>query len=115
MVLTTKMYCEYKKYFEIKPDIHEAKSNCENFLEKIKNDYGKKHKQILVVTHGGIIGLIQKIVCNIDVENTILFSQKKFESTKELFGNCAILCVCLNLSDGNYRMISPANTYHLDI
>ena len=80
------------------------------YLEKLKNS--NACEQILVVTHGGIIGLIQKIVCNIDVENDILFSKKKFDSVKELGGNCTILCLCL--TDNCIKMISPANTYHLD-
>lgn len=110
ILLLNKFGYEYDKFFELKPSLQEAKTNCEIFLEKLKdlNDC----EQILVVTHGGIIGLIQKIVCNIDVENNILFSKKKFDSVKELGGNCTILCLCL--TDNCIKMISPANTYHLD-
>jgi broad specificity phosphatase PhoE len=109
--LNIKLYNEYNKYLKMNPNPYEAKLNCEKFLDKLKNYHDIK--QILVVTHGGIISLIQKFICNIDIENRVQFSKKNFDSINELFGNCTILCIYFDPINLTYKLVSPANTYHL--
>ena len=117
---TTNPYTKYylnKKFISmvscnIKPSVYEAKNNLEIFMDELKNDINKNnYVNILVVSHGGILSLMQKIICGIDLENQIYLSEKKFDSSKELLGNCA--CLYLGLVNNKFILVAPASTYHL--
>jgi hypothetical protein len=110
--LNKKFYSIVNKKYNIKPSIYEAKDNLEFFMGKIKNSIDKNNcKNILVISHGGILSLMQKIICGIDPENQIYLSEKKFDESIELLGNCA--CLYLGLANGKFILVAPANTYHL--
>jgi broad specificity phosphatase PhoE len=104
--------------YQIKPNIYESQTNLINFFDKLRTQIktsNYNHKtNILVVTHGGILQLVQKILSNIHVENTIFLSTKPFNSTSELLGNCACLYVGYDTFNDKFILVSPANTYHLD-
>lgn len=56
--------------YEIKPSVYEAKDNLIIFFDKLKNNIIKnRYKNILVISHGGILQLVQKMLCNIDLKN----------------------------------------------
>lgn len=106
------MYPKYDKIFEWKPDQETTTKNIKKFLKKIKKS---KHKNILVISHGGIMQLLQKLICNINVYsgNDVLFVNKfPVQSRKELNGNCC--CMYIGLMDDNkFKLISPMNRSHL--
>ena len=102
------------KEYKISPNLYDCENNIKNFFNNLKNKIEENfHKKILVVTHGGILQLIQKILCNINPENKIFFSEKPFTKSKELFSNCACLYVGFDITNKKFILISPTNTYHL--
>ena len=95
---------------DVIPNLTDITNNCSKFLRNLKNT---KYNKILVITHGGIIDVIQRLVCNL--ENKIIMnfyiSTKTFNDTDELKGNCC--CLCIGLENNKYKLIMPSNTYHL--
>ena len=111
-ILNKKIYNYVINNYKYSPNLYEVKDNIINFLSKLKilikeNNY----KKILVITHGGVINIVQKIICNIDIETEIYLSNKEFTHENELLGNCT--CSCIGLENNEFKLISPANTYHL--
>lgn len=106
--LGKKLFLAREKIFQTKPDYLEVYNNCINFLNKLANT---KETNILIITHGGIINILTKILCELDKYNPLRVSSKPYTKDDELTGNCCMLCA--SLDDGKYQMISPANTYHL--
>lgn len=90
-----------KLYFDTKPTSMQVKNNLKKFFRLLKKS---NDTNILIITHGGCIGIIEKLICNIDPMNDQINFGKK--------NNCCIMCVELN---GNkYSLISPANIKHLE-
>lgn len=55
---------------------------------------------------------LEIILCGFDWYNPLRVSSIPYTNENiELFGNCCILCT--SLDNGKYKIISPANTYHL--
>lgn len=99
----TQLYPEFQKTSElsVKPDADKVKSNLKKFLKKIKNT---KDINILVITHGGCIVLLQHMLCNLDIMNENINLGEK--------GNCCIVCV--GLENGKYSLISARSIKHLE-
>lgn len=113
-VLSKKLYKHVSKNYEIKPSLYEAHDNLLNFLDTLKNIIeNNNYKNILVVSHGGILSLMQKIICGINPENSIIIIDKKFVSLNEVIGNCA--CLYLGFENEKFILVTPANTYHLTL
>ena len=56
---------------------------------------------------------LSNILCGFDWFNTLRVSSKPYaDENIELFGNCCIMCA--SYEDNKYKMISSANTYHLN-
>lgn len=116
-ILDKKLFVEYDKYYNLKPDYKETYENCKQFLDKVNKDC----KQILVITHGGTIASMQCVLCRIDwfpntkpTSTNISSFGKKYKDDKEKYeknGNCCIMCA--NVYEDDYKLISPANIYHL--
>jgi len=116
-ILDKKLFVEYDKYYNLKPDYKETYENCKNFLDKVNKDC----KQILVITHGGTIASMQSVLCrtgwfpNTKPTSTNMSSfGRKHEDDKEKYeknANCCIMCA--NVYEDDYELISPANIYHL--
>lgn len=111
---TEKTYKMLLKKYPIKPDLYEASENIDKFFNKLKKiiNQEKNIKKILVVTHGGIIDLIQHVLSGVNVEKRLYISEKIFENKNELLGNCA--CLSVGYDNDKFRIVSPANTYHLN-
>jgi CTP-dependent riboflavin kinase len=79
-------------------------------LKKLKTT---KDKKILVVTHGGIIDIIQRILCNIEskIIKNYYISTKPFTDRNEIMGNCT--CFYVGLENNKFHLVMPPNTYHL--
>lgn len=96
----------------------EASKNLKKFLRKIKK---LNCKRILVVTHGGIIELLSKIITKISIYNDDIIINMKSQSTfinkKEDIvdnietSNCHIFG--LLLEDSKYEIVIPQNNLHL--
>lgn len=113
-VLSKKLYKHVSKNYEIKPSLYKAHDNLLNFLDTLKNIIeNNNYKNILVVSHGGILSLMQKIICGINPENSIIIIDKKFVSVNEAIGNCA--CLYLGFENEKFILVTPANTYHLTL
>lgn len=116
-ILDKKLSIEYDKFHNPKPNPQEAYENCKQFLDKVN----KYCKQILVITHGGTLTEMQSVLCRTDwFPNTKPTSTnmssfgKKYKDNKEKYeknGNCCIMCA--NVYEDDYKLISPANIYHL--
>lgn len=122
MARTTNPYIKYNlekkivkhisKNSGIKPNIYNAHDNLLNFMDRLKNIIKENnYEKILVVSHGGILSLMQKIICGVNPEKTIYLSEKKYTSEDELLGNCA--CLYLGLENDKFILVAPANTNHL--
>ena len=83
-----------------------------NFFDKLKKiiNKNKEIEKILVISHGGILDLIQHILCNVDVETKIYFTSENSGNNKYL-DNCSLLY--LAFENDKFKLIAPANTYHL--
>jgi broad specificity phosphatase PhoE len=95
----------------------DAFGKLKKFLKNLKK---QNKKQILVVTHGGIIEMISKIVTKIDIFNNDLIISSieqssvwndKPKSTIE-FSNCCILGLLLH--NNKYELVIPINNLHLE-
>lgn len=94
----------------------EAFKNLKKFQKKIKK---QNYNKVLVVTHGGIIEMISKIVSKIDIYNDDLIICSKEQSTfvneKTIemieLGNCSIMG--LLLENNKYQLVIPWNNLHL--
>ena len=98
----TKLYPQFeKKHANVKPNSDEVKYNLKKFLMNLKET---KDERILVVTHGGCIEILQKMLCNINIsnQNVTLVGDKN---------NCCIMCIAFE--NDKYSLISSANTNHL--
>lgn len=94
---------------KIEPNLHEAIESLKIFFNQLKKS---KHKQILVVTHGGIISTIQKMILGVDPEYPKLsISTGPFSDLNELIGNCC--CMCVGIINNELKLVYPANTKHL--
>lgn len=86
----------FEKY-NIEPSIYDAESNIKLFLSKLKDKIHKYKNlsQILVITHGRIIQIIQNIIINVNVnsEKNIYLAEKPFSSLDEVRGNCTCLYI----------------------
>ncbi len=92
----------------MKPNTSQVGKNCKKFLKNLKKT---DDETILIISHGGCIGMLQRMICNINSNNMdIKIISNKFDTDK-LFGNCCILC--LGLEDNKFSLVSPANTNHL--
>jgi len=100
----TRLFPRFEKMpaFDVKPNSKELKGNLKRFFKNVKKT---KYNNILVITHGGCIGMIQKILCNID-ETSIEFN--KFGDKN----NCCIVCV--GLENNKYSLVAPASIKHLE-
>jgi probable phosphoglycerate mutase len=88
-----------KKYkAELKSDI---KKRAKSFLDSIPN----KPKNIIVVTHSGIMGIIQEL----------LTGAIPYKSCGDLTNgkNCSVMCITRN--NKTFKLITFANTEHLKI
>ena len=105
------MWPEIEKiHLDIKPNAKQVSNNYKKFLKKIKKS---KDENILVISHGGSINILQKIICNIDIMDMQLYIDiKNIKSNNGNFGNCCILC--LGIEKNKYTLVSPANTNHLN-
>ena len=100
------------KDYIIKPNLYEARDNLIVFMNKLRNIIRENdYENILIVSHGGILSLAQKIMCGVNPTNEIYFSEKKYISTSELLGNCS--CLYLGFQNNKFTLVAPANTYHL--
>jgi broad specificity phosphatase PhoE len=99
---------EYENLLGFNPTTKEAEENCEKFLNKLKKS---KAKKILVISHGQTIDIFQKMICNIDKFNHVIFSSKICSTLKELAGNCCIMCT--KIENNKYELVVPRNTNHL--
>jgi len=92
---------ELDPQLNIKPTTIQVANNYKHFLKNIKES---NDKTILVISHGGCIGILQKLICNIDINNFDTFNG----DTK----NCCICCI--SLEKNKYSVVSFANTKHLE-
>ena len=95
-------------YLEIKPNTNQVKNNYKKFLKNLKKS---KANNILVISHGRCISLLQKLLCNVDTNNMNLYFEPNFKEVSNKLGNCCISC--LELNNNKYSLVSPANTNHL--
>jgi broad specificity phosphatase PhoE len=94
------------------PNLEGISINCKKFLNEMKKNNASKHGIILVITHGGVINMIQRLLCNINIRIARFhFSTEPFANKSELAGNC---CLAYLLFDKKYHLIEPANTRHLN-
>ena len=102
------------QYFKIIHDDYNINSEILN-LKKFLNQLKKLNKKsILVVTHGGIIELIQRIITNTEFTNLNIFSKDNDKYIKSSYyeeGNTNIMACLLN--DGKFKLVIPSNTLHL--
>ena len=113
-VLNKKIYKHVCATFNYEPNIYEVEANLRNFLDELKTIITtNSYNNILIITHGGVISKLQKIISNINIESEIFISTKPYEKPRELLGNCCCLSVGFNQTDSNYFIVEPANTYHL--
>jgi broad specificity phosphatase PhoE len=98
------------QHLKMKPNTAQVKNNYKKFLNNLKKS---DDDTILIVSHGGCIGLVQRIICNIGINNMDIKIISNKLDTDKLFGNCCICC--LGLEDNKYSLVSPANTNHLKI
>ena len=92
-------------------DINSEILNLKKFLNQLKK---LNKKSILVVTHGGIIELIQQIITNTEFTNLNIFSKdndKYIKAKQYEDGNTKIMACLLN--DGKFKLVIPSNTLHL--
>jgi len=92
---------ELEPLLNMKPTTIQVANNYKHFLKNIKES---NDKTILVISHGGCIGTLQKFICNIDINNFDAFNG----DTK----NCCICCI--SLEKNKYSVVSFANTKHLE-
>jgi hypothetical protein len=109
-----KIYNQYyeieNKNFGIKPNTSQVRKN----YKKILNNFKKTDDDtILIVSHGGCINMLQRMICNINSNNIDIKIISNNLDTNNLIGNCCICC--LGLEDNKYSLVSPANTNHLKI
>ena len=97
-----------KEDLKIKPNTSQVKNNYKKFLNNLKKS---NDETILVISHGGCIGVVQRMICNINSNNIDIKIISKYYDTNNLFGNCSICC--LGLENNNFSLVSPANTNHL--
>ena len=90
-----------KEHLDIIPNTNQVAKNYNKFLKNLKKS---KYKNILVISHGGCIGILQKMISNIDIMN--------INPSFGKFGNCCILC--LSLHKNKFSLVSPANVDHLE-
>ena len=92
-------------------DINSEILNLKKFLNQLKK---LNKKSILVVTHGGIIDIIQQIITNTEFTNLNIFSKDNNKYIKSSYyeeGNTKIMACLLN--DGKFKLVIPSNTLHL--
>jgi hypothetical protein len=99
-----------QNHLGIKPNSTKVGKNYKKFLNYLKKT---DDETILIVSHGACIGLLQRLVCNITLNNIDIKIISNKLDTDKLFGNCCICC--LGLEDNKYSLVSPANTNHLKI
>ena len=92
----------------IKPNSTKVGKNYKKFLNNLKKT---DDETILIISHGACIGLLQRMICNITLNNMDIKIILNKLDTNNLFGNCCICC--LGLEDNKYYLVSPANTNHL--
>ena len=106
-----KLYDKYEKLCKSKPNMETATKNLKIFLETLRESH---EDNILVISHGGIMRLLQKMISNIDTysgNDVILTNKIPIDNNNELFGNCA--CMYLAIINNEFKIISPMNTLHL--
>ena len=97
-----------QNHLGIKPNSTKVGKNYKKFLNNLKKT---DDETILIVSHGACIGLLQRMICNISLNNIDIKIISNKLDTDKLFGNCCICC--LGLEDNKYLLVSPANTNHL--
>ena len=96
------------EHLQMKPNSTQVGKNYKKFLNNLKKT---EDETILIVSHAGCIGLVQRMICNINLNNIDIKIISNKLDTDKLFGNCCICC--LGLEDNKYSLVSPANTNHL--
>ena len=96
------------KHLQMRPNTSQVKNNYKRFLNNLKKS---DDETILIVSHAGCIGLLQRIICNINLNNIDIKIILTNLDTNKLFGNCCICC--LGLENNKLTLVSPANTNHL--
>jgi broad specificity phosphatase PhoE len=94
------------QHLGIKPNSTKVGKNYKKFLNNLKKT---DDETILIVSHGACIGLLQRMICNINLNNIDIKIISNKLDTDKLFGNCCICC----LEDNKYTLVSPTNTNHL--
>ena len=97
-----------QNHLGIKPNSTQVGKNYKKFLNNLKKT---DDETILIVSHGACIGLLQRMICNINLNNIDIQIISNKLDTDKLFGNCCICC--LGLEDNKLTLVSPANTNHL--
>lgn len=85
--------------------------NLINFLNQLKN---LNYESILVVSHGGILEQIQKIITNTTLTTLKIYSgdnDKCIKTSQYEDGNTKLMA-CL-LKNGKFKLVIPNNTLHL--
>jgi len=110
--LRKKLYKYYRKNFNIVPNNKEVEKNVKKFLESLKEILQNDDiENILVVSHGGTMGIIQSIISNIDDESDIHITGSLTGNISDNYGNCG--CLYVGYKNNSFRVISPMNTRHL--
>jgi len=79
-----------------------------NFLKKLK------YKRILIVSHGGIIPIIQKIITNtLDTEIQMIVSEHTLKVPHNHFENGNTMLMACFIKDKTISLVEPVNTLHL--
>jgi len=91
-----------KIHLNIKPNKQQVKNNLKKFLKYLTKS---NDENILVISHGGCISTVQKMICNIDINNIHI----SFTPTE--INNCSIACI--SLKNNKYSLVSSANSSHL--
>ena len=97
-----------QNHLGIKPNSTQVGKNYKKILNNLKKT---DDETILIVSHGACIGLLQRMICNINLNNIDIKIISNKLDTDKLLGNCCICC--LGLEDNKYLLVSPANTNHL--
>lgn len=104
-----KIIDEEVKITEAKPNQYEVEKNCKKFLNYLKK---QKYKRIIIVSHRGTIQMFIKILCNIDVNNSLFKISSQNTENKIDVNNCSITGAIYK--DNIFQLVFPPDITHLD-
>ena len=106
----------YERYFINSKEITGGSTNIEitKKLKKFLNSIKKlKEKCILVVTHGGIMNILQSIITN-TYSNVIIYPKEKKNINPYKYEDGNTMIMACKLEKKTFKLVIPNSTYHLD-